>query len=209
VPHVRDPEAVAPAELVPGLLGERLGGDHQRVERQEAASLGPLPDRVGLRGSDHDLGGDPAAPALHHLGAQLFCRGLLVDRDTEPLAGVGEPASQPSGIDASGVRREGPGEDAPGPADEVGTLLGGQEPVVLGPQPESVLGLGPGAEALHLRVGRREVQRALLLVAAVDPLGGDDAADLVDPALGLALGAQDLVPPAGARVARPAAGDAG
>jgi hypothetical protein len=33
---VADQQAVAPSDLVPDVAGQRLGGDHQRVERQVA-----------------------------------------------------------------------------------------------------------------------------------------------------------------------------
>ena len=207
MPYVCDPETVPPPESIPGLLREGFGSDHQGVEGQELASLAPLADRVGLRCSNHDIGRDPSVPALNHLRAQVFCRALLIDLDTETLAGRGQSASQPSGVDASTVRREGRSKKTLRPADEVGALVGGKKPDVLGAEPGTVLCLDSGAETLQLRFGGRHSERPRLLVAAVNAFQRHDAADLVDPVLDLALGSKDAVPTATSCVARAAAGD--
>ena len=207
VPYVGESDAVPPPELIPDPLRQGFGSDQQGVEGQELASLTSLADGVGLRCSDHDIGQDPSVPALNHLRAQVFCRALLIDLDTETLAGRGQPASQPSGIDASTMRRVRSAKKTLRPAEEVGAFVGGKKPDVLGAEPGTVLCLDSGADTLQLRFGGRHSERPRLLVAAVNVFHQHDAADLVDPVQDLALGSKDAVPTATSCIARPAAGD--
>ena len=174
-----DQQAVVPAQLLPDSLAERLGGDHQRVQRQVASRAAAQLCRIGLGCTDHGLCAHRAAGGAHAARLERGDRGALVDRHTVALAGGAEAAGEPRRVDPRGV-----GRVAPAPHgvrfDHRGRLGGRQQPAV-GRLVADRLGIGvTGTQALPLWAARRQRERTSLDEAAVDPLACDHGADLVD-----------------------------
>ena len=100
------------AHFVPEALGQRLGGDHQRVDRRHGASFARQRRREGLGGAHDEVrvhagaDGDDLGLATATTGDDAHDRRLFVDLDAEPFDGVTETAHQTGGVDASAVRRE-------------------------------------------------------------------------------------------------------
>ena len=129
---VSDQEAVPPAQLVPDLGRQRLGRDHQRVQRQVAQRLSRQLRGVGLGRAQHRGRAQLSARAANTAGGELQRRRALVDDHAQPLAGLGQAADQPGRVDAGAVRRV-RGRDAPVDPRVVVGLLGRQRlPVLLG-----------------------------------------------------------------------------
>ena len=159
---------------------QRLGGDHQRVDRHQRAA------QAGELGSER-LGGPHAEPRPHALpvgpdamALDVLDRRVLVDHHAAPLDRGGQP-------DARGAPDPAPRSvrvnDAPWTS-----LIPTRSRVVVGVEPAHVVvteaeGVVFAHLALHARRLRRaagHVQRATLGEPAVDRLGGDHAAHLVD-----------------------------
>ena len=101
---VGDRLAAIPAELVPDSLRQRLGRDHQRVERQVGARLLLELHGEGL-GCTHDVVGADGAVLRHHTAGLDEARSsLLVDDAALALHGIGETAHEAGRIDTRAVR---------------------------------------------------------------------------------------------------------
>ena len=170
VPEVGEGLPPGQPDLGPGRGGERLGGDHQRVDGDARPAV---PGQ--LRGEP--LGGPDHRPGAHHavLGAHLARGdgrdpGPLVDRHAAAFGRPGQPAHQSRRMDGravGGVRRA---RDAVG-AHDPGRLRGVEErQVVRVPAPvPRLLDLGPGARELGGAAGQPD--RPALGDVRVDALG--------------------------------------
>ena len=134
-------------DLVPDLVGQRLGGDDQRVDRRQPSSvagdrggvaLGRAQDRAGPDGSP--VGGDPT-------GVDRLHARVLVQPHAAGDRRVGQAAREPQGVDRRAVRRVRRPEGA-GRGEHRRRLVGVEEAdVVLAPPPRpGVLDVlaGPG-----------------------------------------------------------------
>ena len=116
---------------VPERLGQRLGGDHQRVHRHQGALLAPQGPGVALGGPDH--GGRPhrAPVGVHRPGPDGPGLGPLVDGHAPPLHGLGQSPHQPGRVHGGAVGGVGAAQHGGGP--HHGRRLGRRQ------QPEVVL----------------------------------------------------------------------
>ena len=105
VPVVGEGLALAQPDPVPHVVGQRLGGDHQRVDRRDVAAQAGQPAvkpsvartttsaRTRPCGVRHDAAARSRSPA---------CRSWIVH--AAPLDGAGQPADQPGRVDRRAVR---------------------------------------------------------------------------------------------------------
>ena len=107
VPVVAEGAPVLELQLVPHRVGQRLGRDHQRVQRQHATAGLRQRGRVPLEGDDDRLaahgaagGDDGSARPVEHLG-------LLEDPHAPRLERAGESAHELARVQACAVRIEG------------------------------------------------------------------------------------------------------
>ena len=104
------------ADLGPLLVGQRLGGDHQGVDRHDRPPVTRQPRGVALGGAHDDVGADRAVVGVDRARLDREDAGALVDPAAAPLDRTGEPAHEPERVDGravGGVRRpEGVGDRA-------------------------------------------------------------------------------------------------
>ena len=132
---------------VPEDVGQGLGGDHQRVHRDQGALLAPQRAGVALGGPDHHRCAHRAPVRLDCAGPDGLGLGLLVDGHSTPLDRPGQATHQPGRVDGGAVGGEGSAEHAGGP--DHGRRLGRrQQPeVVLARHQSSVRRPPPGGSA--------------------------------------------------------------
>ena len=120
---------------VPHRLGQRLGGDDQRVDGHEPAALAVEGARVALGRPDHSLGAHGPVSRGHSTGRDRRGGRLLVERDPPAYDGVGEAADQSAGMDGRTVGRVGRAAHVGARQDGRG-LRGVEQPeLVLAPTP--------------------------------------------------------------------------
>ena len=163
-------------------VGQRLGGDHQRVDGDDVTLVTGQGAGVALGGADHGAGADGPPRRRHDPGGEGGHRGLLEEPDTPALDDVGQAPDQSGRVDRRAVRRVGPAQYAGGADPVVGLVRGEEGQVVLADAPGPGLGdLVVGACELGRRAG--EHHGAALVEPAVDALGGDHPSDLADGGL--------------------------
>jgi hypothetical protein len=150
VPLVGHRLAAGPADLVPERCGQRLRGEHVRVDREEASLLAGELRRERLGRPDHDLRAQRAVLGVDTARAERQRPRTLVDDHAAALGRGRQPARERSGVHASAVRGERSPEDA-GDAHAVADLLRGDEPDVLLPQTAGPPRPDADANALELR----------------------------------------------------------
>ena len=188
---VGDRLAAIPAELVPDSLRQRLGRDHQRVERQVGARLLLELHGEGL-GCTHDVVSADGAVLCHYAsGFDKARSSLLVDHAALALHSIGDAAHEAGRIDTRAVRCE-RREPCIGNRDTLGDLGWAQRANILfAPTPLAVI-VDVGAYTLFLGRGSRDAQNAALDEATIDLLLRDTLANPIDGlprrALGLAHG---------------------
>ncbi len=179
VPSVGHRLAAGPSDLVPDLGRERLGREHQRVDRHDRAARPGERRGPRLGRADDDVGSDGAVLRAQRAPVDRLHACLLEERDAGALDDVGEAAREPGRMDRRAVR----GVRRAELADDVDAVAGGGgvEPsfVVVG-EAERVRFVDPGVQATDVGRVRGEVGRAALDEVAVDPFVGADLADLVD-----------------------------
>ena len=108
-PVVAERLALAQPDLVPDARWQRLGRDHQRIQRDERPSMPGKIAGVGLGGADDDVSRDGAAVGderwvgsarTERRGPDLGDRGALHDLAAEALDHGGQTVCRPGGIDA-------------------------------------------------------------------------------------------------------------
>ena len=119
VPVVGEGLAAGQPDLVPGGPGERLGGQHERVDRHHRAALAGEAGRVALGGPHHHLGAHGARGGDRATRARSGARGSA--RGPAPRAArrrrrAGAPAARDGSPRSRGcTSRRGPGSPAAGP----------------------------------------------------------------------------------------------
>ena len=200
VHRVEDEEAevaedllAGPADLVPEGVGERLGADHQRVDRHERALVAGQLGRERLGGAHDDVGAHVAERRGRDVRLEAGDGGALVDGHPQPLDDVGEPAGEPGRVDGGAVRRVA-GAEAPGHLDALAHVGGAEHPVVLLAEAPRALVLDRLAHPQQLHRRECEVQLAAEVEARVDALVVHDARDLVHRLVQGALLVDDRLP---------------
>ncbi len=148
VPLVGERRARRHADLVPERLGQRLRGEHQRVDGDDVALEAGQLGGVALGGADAERRPHRAVPRPDDAGLDRRDLGALVDRDPEPLDDLREATREPGRVDRRRVRREGRAQHLGGAHGRLG--LRGRQPavVVLAEAPRARVGdLGLGALA--------------------------------------------------------------
>ncbi len=199
VPEVGEGLAVFDADALPHRVGERLGGDHQRIQREDAAAdLGELRP-VALGGVDDRARSDRALDAAradpHDAVGPADHLGLLGDHRAAAFDRAGDAAHELAGVHPGAGRRDRGRHgvrDAVARADAFGAGEGD-------PVDAELLRLGelaPGGRELHPVA--RERHCAAADVVAVHALDLGDPADLVDGVdHRLPLGNRGIAPVAG------------
>ena len=164
---------------VPELVGQGLGGDHQRVHRHERALLAAQGPGVALGGPHHGRG--PHRPALGHDDARLDRprRRLLVDGHAAPLRRLGQTAHQSGRVDGGAVGGVGTAQHVGGPG-HGGCLGGGEQTKVLWPDAGRPRLGHVAAGPLELDAGPGQHHRPASGEAAGDGLVGHHPAHLAD-----------------------------
>ena len=183
----------APADLVPEGVGERLGADHQRVDRHQRALVAGELGRERLRGAHDDVGAHVAERRRRDVRLEAGDGGALVDGHPHPLDDVREPAGEPGRVDGGAVRRVA-GAEAPGHLDALAHVGGAERDVVLLAEAPGALVLDRLAQAQQLHRREREVELAAEVEARVDALFVHDARDLVHRLVQRALLVDDRLP---------------
>ena len=116
---------VQPTSLPEG-VGQRLGADHQRVDRDERALVAGQLGRERLRGSHDDVGAHVAGRGRRDVRLEAGDRGALVDGHPQPLHDVRETAGEAGRVDGGAVRRVA-GAEAPGHLDARAHLGGAEQ----------------------------------------------------------------------------------
>ena len=187
VPEVGDQLARRPSRSGPHVVGQRLGRDHQRVERQEPPALARQLRRVRLGRPQDGARPDGALRAADAAGLQLERLGVLVDDDAEALARR-RPARAPAGRDRSAPRAGRSWRPRqPATRTRAVDLVGVQQRVRPPAWAARVGALHALQQAPALRLAGRDEQRAGMVEPAVDALRVGDAADLLDRRVGLPL----------------------
>ncbi len=171
----------AQADGLPGRRVERLGGDHQRVDRGHRPTGGGQGGGPRLGGAQHVAGPYRAARGAHPPGFDVHDPRALEDRHAPGLDGVGQAADQRQRLDPRAVGGPGGAEHVAG-GKPCACRVGVQQLDLVAPPP-GLLGLGPGPGELDRGAGERE--RPADAEPAVDALGRAHPADL---AHGLAHG---------------------
>ena len=176
VPVVAEGLAVGQPDGIPHRPAQRLGRQHERVDRRELASQARQCRGEAFGRPDHDVGGDVAVGRPYDVRLDRARRGALVDAHAVPLRGERQPAHQPSGVDGRAVWRPGAAEHAGGA--HAGPSLRGVEQLEV-QSPGLRLGhLGAGARELHDRAGGDH--GPALVEVAVDILERRHLPDRVD-----------------------------
>ena len=176
---VREGGPVPQPDLVPDLVGERLGRGHEGVDRSEASAAARHRGGVALGGEDDVLRADGPVGGDDVTAVHVGRGGLLVDRHASTLDGPGEPTDESGGVDRRAVR----GPRAADRAVDRGDLLDlgrAEQPVVVRPEPPGRMVGQLHADPLQLGRVPGDGQGAALVEVAVDPLGCGHPAHLGD-----------------------------
>ena len=168
----------APADLVPEGVGERLGADHQRVDRHHRALVAGELGRERFGGTHDDRGAHVAEDGRRDVRLDTGDGGALEDGHPQALDDVGESAGQAGRVDGGAVRREACAE-APGHLDALAHVGGAEHDVVVLAEPPLALVLDRLAQPEELNGRGREVELAAEPEPRVDALRFHDARDLV------------------------------
>ena len=174
-------ERLAPgqADLLPHRLGQRLGGDHQRVDRHHVALVPGQARRVALGGAHDHVGAHRAVRRLAAPGRDRGDGGPFEHPHTAALHSTCQAAHQPRRVQRSAVGRVRRAHGAAGPHDRLGPGPVEQAQVVVTAAPGAGvldLGAGPG----QLRGAAGQVDGAALGELGVDALRCRRPGDLVD-----------------------------
>ena len=176
----------AQPDLLEERVGQRLGGDHQRVDRRDrAAQAGQASGEAFGRAHD-DVGRHGSRLAADLAIVELDDAGLLVDRGARLLDGLGQPADEAGGVDRSAVRCVA-GAQHVARVDASRGLVGRQPAIVLLAEAPRAVVLEQLVNPADLRLVARQVEVAALGEVAVDALLARHAGDLVDGVVHRAL----------------------
>ena len=163
----------------PGLLGQRRGGHHQRVDRRHRTPLAGQPRRVALGRADHHRCPDHARRGHRRARPQRGHRGALVDAYAPAFHRPGQAPDQLRRVHGGAVRGVRAAAYPLGVAPRGGLAGVEQRQVVVGqPVRVGLRDLGPGPVELGLAACERH--GAAGPPVAVDALGGGDPAHLAD-----------------------------
>ncbi len=180
----RDDLAGAPADRGPVRIGDGLGQDDERIERQQGPVVAPELAEVGLAGQDD--GGRPDEPSRRPQGRPQVGQGARLDiGHGGPLEDRAAPAlDRPSqaahelarvdhGVLAAVDRAQGTLDPDP-----IGRL-GGVEPAIAGGPARSFQARPVCLQGRHLLRPASDRERATLGVVRLDPLGGNRFGDRI------------------------------
>jgi hypothetical protein len=190
-PKLAEGLALRQPDLLPDLLGNGLGRDHHRMNRNQSPPVTRNAPGVSLGRHQHDVCAETTPRREYGASLDLSSGGSLVDRGPRPLDDLGKPSCEPGRVERGAVGRVEASEVRPR-SDTRGTLLGLEPRVVLLSEPERSEGLDLTLESLPVRRDRRHLNGSALGKVAVDPLRSADSPDLVD---GVEHRALDREPP--------------
>ena len=137
------------------LGGQRLGGDHQRVHRRDAAPQARQPGAETLGRPQHQLGPQVAVLGADPAGLDRQRRGPLVDRHAQLLDPAGQRPGQLGRMDRRAVRGVHPAQHRGG-GQPAGRLGGVEQFEVVEAERPGLLDLLDGPAQLRLAAGQRD-----------------------------------------------------
>ncbi|MCY1421972.1 hypothetical protein D9M71_376390 [compost metagenome] len=178
VAHVVEGQAMVEVEPGQQPTRQRLGGQHQRVQRNDETRLARLLRGECFGGTHGHAGAYRTTFGVHHARGHLGDRRLLVDLRAQAFDQSSQTAHQLAGVNQGAVLGVEAAKGALGAGPGVGFGRFQHPPLVS--QPEARRGFHGSTRSRHLRGAAGQREETLLGVIGVDTFQRQHPTDLVD-----------------------------